>query len=172
AELADRDSPEYLHLANDVNTVLDEVYAEVFGSSFMDIKNIIFSNGSVVSDYEVWLNDQSSDYAVQEVLVNYVAKNNGKLGNFTVTVASSFLFTSDSTDEPVVKCGLVAEEASSNTGVIVGSVLGSLAPIAVIVGVLVYFCYYKKKPNKIGIVELPDVGAGDDRKKKPNTAKP
>ena len=47
------------------------------------------SNGSIVSDYEVWLNGQSSDYAVQEVLVNYVAKNNGKLGNFTVTVASS-----------------------------------------------------------------------------------
>ena len=46
------------------------------------------SNGSVVSDYEVWLNDQSSDYTVQEMLVNYVAKNNGKLGNFTVSVAS------------------------------------------------------------------------------------
>ena len=47
------------------------------------------SNGSVVSDYEVWLNDKSSDYAVQEVLADYVANNNGKLGNFTVTVASS-----------------------------------------------------------------------------------
>ena len=72
----------------------------------------------------------------------------------------------------MVKWGLVAEEDSSNTGVIVGSVLGSLAAIAVIVGVLVYFCYYKKKPNKIGIVELPDVDAGDDRKKKPTQQSP
>ena len=45
------------------------------------------SKGSIVSDYEVWLNDNSTDSTVQKVLDDYVVKNNGKLGNFTLTMA-------------------------------------------------------------------------------------
>jgi len=37
-----------------------------------------------VTDCDVWLNDNSSDSAVLKVLADYVAKNNGKLGNFSV----------------------------------------------------------------------------------------
>ncbi|KAI0230808.1 hypothetical protein LSAT2_018833 [Lamellibrachia satsuma] len=68
AELADLNSTEYLRLAYDVNTVLEVVYKEAFANDFVDIKNNTFSKGSIVSDYEVWLNVNSTDSTVQKVL--------------------------------------------------------------------------------------------------------
>lgn len=58
----------------------------------------------------------------------------------------------------MAKCGVVSEEKSSKTGVIVGSVLGSVAFIAIIVGVLVY---YFKRPNKVGHSDDAAGGNGD-----------
>ncbi|KAI0209335.1 hypothetical protein LSAT2_005978 [Lamellibrachia satsuma] len=140
AVLADINSVEYKRLAHDVNTVLEVVYKETFASDFVDIKNNTFSKGSIVSDYEVWLNVNSTDSTVQKVLDDYVVKNNGKLGNFTLTMAP-----------------LTEEKSSSpKTGVIVGSVMGGVAFIAILVGVLVY---YFKKSNK---VVHSDDDAGDN----------
>ncbi|KAK2174681.1 hypothetical protein NP493_781g02000 [Ridgeia piscesae] len=88
-ELTDVNSTEHNKLAGDVRRVLENVYKDVYGKQFVNITNILFSNGSVLADYEVQLTDTSSDAEVQTVLANYVNAQNGKLGVLTVIVSSS-----------------------------------------------------------------------------------
>ncbi|KAK2167507.1 hypothetical protein NP493_1273g01022 [Ridgeia piscesae] len=127
-ELADKASAKHKKLETDVTTELDKVYQAAFPSTFVDITNIDFSKGSVVTDFDVRLADSNTNTAksVQVVLDEYFAKNGGQLGTYSVFMPK--------------------ESSSSKTGIIVGGIVGGVVVVVIIV-VLVYIFVIKK--NKV-----------------------